>query len=230
MIRYLIFILIFVASCGSPVRREYIQAKRLANDIKSGPVEWTAAIGKFENIVKMKVNARLQQAQLYSRLGDHFFAREMWKDALENYKLASEIRPSSASLWYKQGLCLSQLFRYSVNAEEKKYLLSQACDAYEKSLIAEPFYVPALYALGILEFEFNSNQERGIELMNLILKKEPHNISALFALGRFYYMTGEYEKSLECYKKLESVNLNKDQKEQVRININTVKSKIYEGG
>lgn len=221
---------LWASACGSGIRAEYEEAKRLAWSAKSGPEEWTEAVGRFERIVRLKVDARHQQAQVYRRLGDHYLARNMWNDALASYQEAAKITPGSASLLYKMGLCWSQLYRFAPEGPEREGYLRQAVSAYERALEADPDHGPTLYALAILEFWFDGRRERGVELLERLLARQPSHTDALFALGRFHYEMGRYREALETYRRLEKVVGSSPKAKQVRENIAVVMRRIDEGG
>lgn len=222
------WVVLALCSCGG-MRAEYEEAKRLAWSPKSGPEEWRESIGRFERIVRLKVEAREQQFQVWRRLGDHYLSRNMWKDALESYAEAAKIRPGSASVLYKMGLCWSQLYRFAPEGPEREGYLWQAVGAYERALEADPDHAATLYALAILEFWFTGRRERGVEMLRRLLEKQPSHTEALFALGRFYYEMGRYGEALEVYRRLEKVLGSSKKAAQVRENIRLVQRRLDEG-
>lgn len=201
---FILFVLMFLFfACSNEFKKRYREAKRLS---KSNNIEdWEKAIEKYDEIIKMKVNAREYQALLYRKLGKYHLQMEHWNDALYNFKKAVEILPNEGILHYYIGVCYSQLSRSTTDENRKIELIKIAEREYKLSLELTPDLIDPLYGLGIIYFYVWNDYKKGIEYMAEVLRKDPKNIDAHFALARFYYEVGEPVKSLEFYKALLSL-------------------------
>jgi len=199
---FFVSIIIFF-NCSNEYNRRYRAAKRLSQSQKME--DWEKAIKQYDEIINIKINAREYQALIYRKLGQKHLSLEHWNDALYNFKKATEILPTNGLLHYYIGVCYSQLSRSTIDEKEKIDLIKIAEEEYKLSLKLNPNLIDPLYGLGIIYFYVWNDYNKGIEYMAKVLKKDPKNIDAHFALARFYYENGEPIKSLEFYKSLLSL-------------------------
>ncbi len=221
-------ILVLFFSCSDEFKKRYKAAKRLSKSEKME--DWEKAIEKYDEIIKMKVNAREYQALLYRKLGKRHLEMEHWNDALYNFKKAAEILPNEGILHYYIGICYSQLSRSVIDNNKKIELIKLAEKEYKLSLKLTPDLIDPLYGLGIIYFYIWNDYKKGIEYMAEVLKKDPRNIDAHFALARFYYEIGEPVKSLEFYKALLSLLPKRSPRlEKVKENISRIYQELQSG-
>lgn len=221
VILFAISILLF--NCESEYKRKFKEAVKLSKSKKME--DWEKAIEKYNEIIELQINARENQALIYRKLAKRHFELEHFNDALKYYKKAAEILPNVAPIHYYIGVCYSQLSLSAETESEKMELLKQAETEFRITLKLDENFVDAYYNLGIIYFYGYGNFKKGIEYMVEVLRRNPKHIDAHFALGRFYYETGEPVKSIEFYKALLSLLPPNDPRlEQVRENI----SRLYQ--
>lgn len=219
----IILCLLLLFGCSNEFSKRYKAAKKLSRSEKIE--DWEKAIAKYDEIIKMKVNAREYQGLLYRKLAKRHLQMEHWNDALYYYQKAAEIIPNEGIIHYYIGVCYSQLSRSTTDKDKKVELIKKAEQKYKLALELEPELIDPLYGLGIINFYVWNDYRKGIEYMTKVLKKDPKNIDAHFALARFYYELDEPLKSLEFYKALLSLLPENDARlEQVKENI----SRIYQ--
>jgi len=226
--------------CGSEIKRKYRRAKLLS---KSEDMEdWEKAIKEFDEIIKMKVNAREYQGFLYRKLGKRHMEMEHWNDALKYFKKAIEIIPNEALLYYYIGICYSQLTRSTTDPVIKVKYEKKAESNYKMAISLNPKLAGPYYGLGIIYFYVYDKPDKAIEYMKEVLRLAPRDIDAHFALARFHYEIGQkyYDRnkigkyifhlneSLKYYKALLSIVPEKDERyEQIRKNIDRINTELH---
>ena len=209
--------LYIITGCGNEIYRRFRAAKKLARSNK--PEDWEKAIKEFEDIINIQVEAREYQGLLYRKLAERHMQYEHWNDAVKYLKKALEILPNEGILHYRLGVCYSQLSRSADNKKRKEFI-KKAEQEYKLALKLNPDLTGPLFGLGIIYFYVYNDYDKGIEYMTKVLQKDPRNIDAHFALGRFYYEMGDLSKSLEFYKALLGlVPEDSEEYEQVKKNI-----------
>ncbi len=223
----IIVIMIFV-SCGSEMNRRYRRAKRLSRTEKME--KWEEAIEEYDEIIKMKVNAREYQSHIYRKLGKRHMQMEHWTDALHYYEKAAEILPNEGVLHCRMGVCYSQLSRSEDNEVKKMEMVRKAEQKYKMAVSLNSKLIDPYYGLGIIYFYVYKNYSKAIEYMAEVLRRSSEDFDGHFYLGRFYYETGESIKSLEFYKALLSLVPEKDPRyEQVKENIERIHNELQGG-
>ncbi len=220
------FIIIIIMSsiffqCGNPLRKKFSNAVKLS---KSKDIEdWEKAIEQYDEIIQLKVEARENQAQLYRKLAKYHFNIGHYNDALHYYKKAIEILPNLGDLHLKLGNCYSELTRSEKDETKKMELVKKAEEEYLMAIKLEPRILEAYYGLGIINFWIYKDYYKGIQYMADILKQDPKNVDAHFALARFYYELDQPGKSLEFYKGILSLLKEKDPRyQQAKDNIQRI--------
>lgn len=222
----IIFLLVFcLLSCDSSLKTRFKRAKRKSRSTRIE--KWEQAIIEFDEIIKMKVNAREYQGLIYRKLGKRHMQMEHWNDAFINYKKAVEILPNEGIIHYRLGVCLSQLSRSEKDEEKKMDLINQAVSQYKMAISLNSKLIDPYYGLGIIYFYVYKQYSDGIKYMAEVLRRDPKNIDGHFALARFYYEMGEAGKSFEFYKALLSLVPESDERyDQVKENIQRIQNEM----
>lgn len=212
---------VFFSACSDSIKSHFNRGKKLSKAYKEDRAEkWEQAIKEYDIVIKMKVDAREYQANLYRKLGKYHMQMDHWNDALENYLKAKEILPNEGLVHYRLGLCYSQLSRSAENKAQQEELIRKAEESYQMALKLNPALIDPLYGLGIIYFLVYKEYNKGIKYMGEVLTRDPKNIDARFALARFYYEMGELGPSLDFYKSLLNIVPERDQRyQQVKDNI-----------
>ena len=220
----IISILLFV-SCDSSMKKKFKRAKRLSRTDKLE--KWEEAIKEFDEIVKMKVNAREYQVNLYRKLGKRHMQMEHWNDSLKYYLKAFEALPNEGIIHYKLGVCYSQISRSIEDKVEYMKMVKKAEAEYKMAISLNNKLIDPYYGLGIIYFYVYKNYKKGIEYMFEVIKRDSKNIDAHFALGRFYYDVGEASRAFEFYSALLSLVPENDARySQVKNNIQRIQNEI----
>ncbi|MDD5066958.1 MAG: tetratricopeptide repeat protein [bacterium] len=214
-------------ACENSLKRKFRNAQSLAKSKKAE--DWEKAVEKYEEIVQMKVEARENQGLLYRKLGKYHFNLDHFNDALAYYQKAVAILPVSGEIHYRLAICYSQLSRTTTDEAQKMELTRKAEEEYKVALGFSPEILECYYGLGVIYFWVYKDYYKGIGYMAEVLKRDPKNVDAHFALARFYYELGEPGKSLEFYKALLSLLKDRDPRhEQVKDNIQRILREMQE--
>lgn len=93
------------------------------------------------------------------------------QQALKDFTEAAGKNPASAIAYYDLGV----VYQQSLNDA------NQAANEYNKAILADPSYQPALFNLATLEA--SSNPQGAIGVYNQLLKLNPNDVNVLFNLG-----------------------------------------------
>lgn len=119
-------------------------------------------------------------------LGDHFFYKKNYREALEGYALvdASKLSDSnSADVLFKQGYSFFQLKNYGQAAP----LFDQA------KTLNQPISVDAYYYSGFIALE-NGNTQKAISDLQMAAKDSYYANKVPYLLAALYYQQGSYEE------------------------------------
>lgn len=221
----LVLSLFILSGCENALKRKFRYAQGLAKSKK--PEAWEKAVSEYDEIIQFKVEARENQAVLYRKLAKYHFTLEHYNDAIRYYQKALEILPTVGDIHLKLGLAYSQLTRVTTDENRKRELTRLAENEYRITLNLDPSLLEAYYGLGVIHFWVYKDYYKGLSYMAEILKRDPKNSDAHFALARFYYELGEPGKSLEFYKALLSLVPGSDPRyQQVKDNIQRILSEM----
>lgn len=204
------------------------EGKKLLNS--PDPADWNKALQQFQKSIEIEVRARNQmaiayrkialkkldrakaavtpeqfdavlQARLKTKLGEAFTTIHLFHDAVSNLQAAVRITPNVKYLHYNLGICYSQLSRSTVQRWERNQFLDLAAAAYTRALGLDQNYQRARYGLAIVEMN-KANYTRAAALLNELIKAEPENQRAYYALARVYYEDKRYNLASGTYRLL----------------------------
>ena len=142
-------------------------------------------------------------------LGDHFFFKKNYREAIDAYKLvkAENLSPSTrADVLFKQGYSFFQLKNYS-----------QAAPFFDQAkVLKQPISADAYYYSGFIAVEQGNNPKAIADLQeaaksNLYASKVPYLLTAL------YYQSGQHDQAISYAEPLLASGQNLDRKETIHL-------------
>ena len=225
----LVSVLIFISfSCSA----SYNSVKRMQKmeegvDNPTTKEELTAAIKKYDERAMDLVLTESQEGIWYKILGTRYLDEQMYGKALEAFQKAVLYYPSNANLYYYIGLCAgymaNSVLDYQANGElsiesEKQNYLSLSESAYLRALSLNSSYYRAMYGIGVLYvFELNKNEE-AIPYLEKFLEIQSKDTNGMFVLARAYYSTYQFQKAIDLYDKIITLNPNKEKVTKAQAN------------
>jgi len=197
----LLFILLITLTGCSGIRDKRViwKTKRALGKREKNPQELVELRGKLKRIIDTKVRAVELLESVNRALGERYMAIGSYNLAKEVLLEAEYLKPDNAYIKKDLGLCFYFLGQAEKDINKKDQYYTEARDYFESALQLNPELKDARFGLGLLLF-FGFNDPYGaIEQMKIILMDDPEHIEAHFALGRFYYETGELGKALNEY-------------------------------
>lgn len=196
----LIFLAVLLSGCGSFTDGKAIrQGKKILGKRNVEIEELVKVRGSLKRVIENKIKAVRLLESTNRLLGRKYLEIGSYNLALEAFAEAEMLMPYNAFIKRDLGECYYFLGLSVVNENEKGKFFARSKQYYEKALEINADLLEARYGLGILLFFGFDDTSGAIDEMKRILGKEPNNIEAHFALGRFYYETGELGKSLGEY-------------------------------
>jgi tetratricopeptide (TPR) repeat protein len=176
---------------------------RKAGDVL-GDQEWTVedlttVRGRLKRIIDLKVQAVDRLDEVDRALGHQYLLAGSFNLAREALEEAEYLKPYSAYVKKDLGECYYFLGASALDREEKDRFFERSLAYYNKALEISADLTEAHYGLGLLLYFAYNDVEGAIEEMKRVLAQESRDVDARFALGRFYYETGEYSKALGEY-------------------------------
>jgi tetratricopeptide (TPR) repeat protein len=132
-------------------------------------------------------------------LGRQYLLTGSFNLAREVLEEAEYLKPYSAYVKKDLGECYYFLGTSTLDGEEKERYFEKSLAYYNKALEIRPDLTEARYGLGLLLYFAYKDVEGAIEEMKRVLDQDARDVDARFALGRFYYESGEYSKALGEY-------------------------------
>jgi tetratricopeptide (TPR) repeat protein len=139
--------------------------------------------------------------RLFFKLGVKYLGNKNWTPAVNSLKKAIGYGESGARVHHS----LAMAYANRGNALSSKKDLNKALDHYTKSIEINPKLNDSIYGMGILLFYKLNKKEDGIINMKKIIDNDPIYYRARFALGRFYFETKKYKRSLDTYQELYAI-------------------------
>ena len=154
---------------------------------------------ELRKVIETKIRAARYLESALRLLGEKYME-------VGNYRLAEEalleveiLKPYDAFIKKELGECYYFLAGSEVEPQEKERMMRKSGEYYAAALGIRPDFLEAIYGYGILLAMGYGDWAGGIEQMKILLSYEPENIEAHFALGRFYYETGDTGRALGEY-------------------------------
>jgi len=187
-------------------------AKRIAElSPRGGPPETIdglrKAIALYEAQIERNVKEGAQTGTYWKILGIRLSDRGMHRDALAAFERAIWFNADDPTLFYLTGLSAGVAaksvvgFSAGSNAErEQLFRLSE--NSHKRAIDMDSGYNRPMYALGVLYvFELDRPAE-AIPIMERYLRSLPNDIPAMFVLARAYFMTENFQQSIDLYDRI----------------------------
>ncbi|MCU0389892.1 MAG: tetratricopeptide repeat protein [Thermoflexibacter sp.] len=97
------------------------------------------------------------------------------------------------------------VFSFAMSDQKVKQAAEKARNYYEKILAQEPDNSDVKVKLGVT-YTITANPMQGITMIREVLSKDPDNQLALFNLGLLSMQSGQYDKAVERFERLLSIN------------------------
>ena len=191
------------------------------------------AISKYQSRIDDLVTAEAQVGIWYKILGTRYLDKRMYGKALECFQKAAGYYPDNANLFYYIGVCARQMGIASIGvnntatATQKDYFRMSE-KAYLTALDKDPKYYRAMYAIGILYTFQLLEHEKAIPHLEKFVSVQTRDVDGMFALARVYYCTEQYQKAVDLYDKIISLNPGAVKLKEAQDNKEFVINKIYE--
>jgi Tfp pilus assembly protein PilF len=126
--------------------------------------------------------------------GDKLLKQGKYQEAIEAYNDALEAKHYDdpgydMMIWYNKGMAFGNLRQYP-----------EALECYNKSLRADPKFVPALYGKSV-ELAAIKRYDESIRYCDKILRLNP-KIKILLGMASIMGKVGEYQKTIECFDRI----------------------------
>jgi tetratricopeptide (TPR) repeat protein len=120
------------------------------------------------------------------------------------YKSQSALLKNTSSELAKAGELCYSLAKFS-SPKERPLLMQQAIECLEKSYALDSNTVSVKVALASCYVEGSANPMKGIMMLRDIVQKDSSNFEAQVQLGLFAMQSGQYDKAVDRFKKLQKI-------------------------
>jgi len=147
-------------------------------------------------------------AQIYENAG--IYVADSLKLSLEWYEKAAELEPANPDFVLKIGQIKDAMVETQNDFQEKKKLLKEAREYFEKAIELKKNYSPGYYNLA-LNYEKLGELDRAIETTQKAIQHEGSNGTYFYTLARLLQIRGgekDVSSAREIYEKLAEVNPN----------------------
>ncbi len=124
-----------------------------------------------------------KDADAWYREGDDLSEHGKYKEALEAYEKAIELKPEYAEAWASKGTVLSWLKRYE-----------EALKAYEKAIELNLEYAEAWIGKGVVLIELEK-YKKAMKALKKAIELDPKNVDAHINLGELFFNLGNLKGS-----------------------------------
>jgi tetratricopeptide (TPR) repeat protein len=129
------------------------------------------------------------KTSLFFEKGNILVADQSYKESIESYEKASELKPDSYETWSNRGISLDELGRNE-----------EAIESYEKAIELKPDSYEAWYNRGISLDELGRNEE-AIESYEKAIELKPDDHQTWSKRGNSLYRLGRNEEAIESFDK-----------------------------
>lgn len=195
-----ILISIIAAGCGYyKENRAVARGKKVLAQREKNVEDLESVRRELRKVVDTKLKAGQYLESALRLLGTKYMEIGSYGLAEEALVEAEFLQPYSAFIKKDLGECCYFLAISTVEKDERDYWLERSRVYYKKALDIKPDLLAAIYGYGILLAFGYEEWASAIEQIKLMLDYDPENIDAHFALGRFYYETGDLGRALNEY-------------------------------
>ncbi len=202
----LVLFLFSVTGCGYFKQgRDIRYAKRVIAKKQKDEEELKKVRGKLRRIIDYKIRAVNMLETVDRLLARRYMENGSYLLALEPLKEAEALKPNNAFIKKDLGECYYFLAISEVDDVKRDEYLKRSKKYLDKALDIDPGLTEARYVLSLLLFFGYNDVDGAIKEALKIVKQDPKNVDAHFALGRFYYEKGELGRALNEYIKITNI-------------------------
>lgn len=215
----LVLILFSLSSC-SPSYNSIKRMQRLEEGVSNPTTkeELEEAIKKYD---KRALDLSITEGQVgmwYKILGTRYLDQQMYGKAFESFQKAITYYPDNANLYFYIAVCAGYLANSSLDyeaagqksqsLEKKMNYLRLSENAYLTALKINPNYYRAMYGIGVLYVFELDESEKAIPYLERFLQTQTKDTNGMFVLARAYYTNYEFDKAIQLYDRIISLNPN----------------------
>jgi cytochrome c-type biogenesis protein CcmH/NrfG len=196
----LLALAVLLTGCGlSKDRMAIYRARQSIEKRNRDPEELSKVRGRLKEIVKTKLQAARYLDTANRVLGRKYMEMGSYNLAEEALREAEYLNPNNAYIKMDLGECCYLLSQSAMDEDRKNEYLVRSRNYYRKAIELKTDLTEARYGYGLLLFFGFKDTQGAIGEMKKILGDEPRHVDAHFALGRFYYESGDSGKALREY-------------------------------
>lgn len=189
-----------LAGCGHyRENRTVAKSGRVITGEKKDPGELEQVSRELRKVIETKIRAARYLESALRLLGEKYMETGSYRLAEEALLEAEFLKPYDAFIKKELGECYYFLAISAIELQERETMLRKSDEYYTAALDIRPDFLEAIFGYGVLLAMGYGDFPGGIEQMKLLLSYEPENVEAHFALGRFYYETGDTGRALGEY-------------------------------
>ncbi len=225
----LVLILILSISC-SPSYNSIKRMQRLEEGVSNPTTkeELEEAIKKYETRALDLSLTEGQVGMWYKILGTRYLDQQMYGKAFECFQKAITYYPDNANLYFYVAVCAGYLANSSLDyeaagqksssLEKKMNYLRLSENAYLTALKINPNYYRAMYGIGVLYVFELDESEKAIPYLERFLETQTKDTNGMFVLARAYYTNYEFDKAIQLYDRIISINPNAQKTAEAQAN------------
>jgi tetratricopeptide (TPR) repeat protein len=162
-------------------------ARDMANSVANGnPALIDKREGDLLQLTILMPAKTLEQALVFERRGDSFFARKLYEDAIIEYKKAIALDRYNASTLNRLGLVYHQSQK-----------LNDAERFYREALKQNPYFLEVLNNIGTVEYA-RQRYDNALDQYQKALKIRPESPTILLNLGACLFDMKRYEEAIQA--------------------------------
>jgi cytochrome c-type biogenesis protein CcmH/NrfG len=199
-VAYIVLVVLLAAGCGNREEKRILtESRKVLSDPDRSVEELDSLRPGLRKIIDMKLQA-VNHLELANRaLGRRYLVAGSYNLALEALEEAEYLQPYSAFIKKDLGECYYFVGASALDQEEREESFEKSRAYYTKAIEIDPELLEARYGFSLVLYYGFDDVQAAIEQMKEVVKEEPENVEARFALGRYYYELGEYSKALGEY-------------------------------
>ncbi|UCB46281.1 MAG: tetratricopeptide repeat protein [Spirochaetota bacterium] len=223
-----VFLVIGAYSCSDHAeKRALARGKKVLSQRDKEIDDLEEVRGELRKVIERKITAVGLLESTLRLLGRKYIELGSYRLAEGAFIEAEQLVPYNAFIKKDLGECYYFLALSAVESEEKEEYIELSRAYYRKALDIDPDLIEARYGYGLLLFFGYGDPTGAIDEMKFILDHDPKHVAAHFALGRFYYETGELGKALNEYISLTRILPHSSPKQsKVEENINKINREL----
>jgi tetratricopeptide (TPR) repeat protein len=191
--------------------------------------ELKKAIALYENQIEINVKTGAQTGVYWKILAIRLADKSMHKDALQAYEKALYYNADDPTLFYLTGesasVAAASTLDFNPNSvAERERNLNLAESAYLRSIELDPTYAKPRLGLGILYAIDMDRAADALPHLERYLQIMPNDISGMAVMARAYYMTENFERSIELYNRIIARTKDPKVKAEAQNNIEVIRN------